>query len=820
MKRPDINKTLRKAKTSLKRGQHKKAQELYNSILEAFPQNSQASEELRKLNIAQERNTSGEQLESGLQQLSDLYHQGNMTLVVERSNQIINEYPNTFLAWHWLGLSSTALGMLEQAATAFKKTTQLNPRFAPGFNDLGVVTKELGHPLEAIEAFHQVLKLAPNDVEAICNLGNAHHAIGQLDKAIMRYEQALRIEPNHLKSLLNMGQTLSDLGHRYDALRKLDQALLIDPNSEHAFNAIGAILRMLGRHDDAIIAFRAALNINPDWGYPCTNLGTLYLESSMPKEAAEMFNRALSLDPNNPDAHNGIGTVFLKQRIFIEAEKAFRKAIALKPDFTEAFCNLGSALGSQNRPEEAVKILAQALDLSPQHELLQSTKLGIQASCCMWDNFWDEQVLLSSLGLSSDTAIGPFPFLSLEDNPKHHYLRSKRYAEIKNPEPELTETFQTIKPSKRIRVGYFSADFHNHASMYLMARVFELHNTDEFEVYAYSFGPEKNDAMRDRLIKAVTVFDDVSGMSDKQIAQIARQDGIDIAIDLKGYTEDTRMGIFTHRAAPVQMTFLGYPGTLAMPCIDYLIADSIVIASDQRNAYSERVIYLPHTYQPNDNTKPIAQLKMSRQEMGLPEDGFVFCSFNANYKITPVEFDIWMRLLIKIPGSVLWLIKSSTQAENNLRKEAALRGVNSTRIIFAEKMPNDEHLARHKLADLFIDTFNYNAHTTASDALWAGLPLVTKLGAGFPARVASSLLAALDLTELITETENDYETLIFELATHPEKLEAIRTKLANNRVSKPLFNSQLFTQHLESGYLQAYQKCIDGGKPEDIRIAN
>ena len=566
-----------------------------------------------------------------------------MASVVKRSNEIINEYPDNLSSWHWLGLSSMALGLFEQAATAFTKITQLNPRFAAGFNNRGVAIMELGHPLQAIDDFHQVLRLAPNDIEATSNLGTAYHAIDQLDKAIMHYEQALRIDPNHLKSLLNMAQTLSDLGHRFEALRKLDEALLIDPNSARAFNTIGAILRLLGKRDDAIIAFKAALNINADWLYPCNNLGTVYLESNMPEKAAEMFNRALRIEPNDPTAHNGLGTVFLNLKMLTEAEEALRKAIALKPDFTEAFCNLGGVLNSQNRPEEALEILAQVLDLSPQHELSQSKKLAIQASCCIWDNFWNEQGLLSSLGLSSDNGIDPFPFLSLEDNPKHHYLRAKQYAEFKYPEPELTEAFPTIKTLKRIRVGYFSADFYNHATMYLMARIFELHDTDKFELYAYSVGPEKNDVMTTRLIEAVTVFDDVSGMSDKQIAQIARQDGIDIAIDLKGYTEDARMGIFTHRAAPVQMTFLGYPGTLAMPCMDYLIADSIVIAGDQRDAYSESIIYLPHTYQPNDNTRPIAQLNMSRQAMGLPEDGFVFCSFNANYKITPVEFDIWMR---------------------------------------------------------------------------------------------------------------------------------------------------------------------------------
>ena len=351
-----------------------------------------------------------------------------------------------------------------------------------------------------------------------------------------------------------------------------------------------------------------------------------------------------------------------------------------------------------------------------------------------------------------------------------------------------------------------------------MAKIFEAHDSEKFETYAYSFGPDKNDAMRQRLIKAVDVFDDVTKMSCKDAALLARQDKIDIAVDLKGYTKDSRPGIFAYGAAPLQISYLGYPGTMGADFIDYIIADNVVITEPHEKYYTENIIYLPNSYQVNDNTRMISERSVTKSEMGLPEHRFIFCCFNNNYKISPDEFDIWMRILGMVDGSVLWLLKSNKWAETNLQLEADSRGISRDRLIFADRLPQDEHLARHRLPDLFLDTFNVNAHTTTSDALWAGLPVVTKLGKGFAARVAGSLLTAIGLPELITETEQEYEALILDLATNPERLASLKEKLAVNRLSKPLFDTELFTKHLEDGYQQAYQRYFEGLEPDTITV--
>jgi protein O-GlcNAc transferase len=307
-------------------------------------------------------------------------------------------------------------------------------------------------------------------------------------------------------------------------------------------------------------------------------------------------------------------------------------------------------------------------------------------------------------------------------------------------------------------------------------------------------------------------------MNDRDVALLARQDKIDIAVDLTGYTTNSRSGIFACRAAPIQINYLGYPGTMGADFIDYIIADQNLIPTESQHFYSEKPIYMPNSYMVTDNTRPVSSIPITRLEAGLPEDGFVFCCFNNNYKISPAEFDIWMRLLTRVKGSVLWLRKSNNWSEDNFSKEAQNRGVDPSRLIFAGRKPMDEHLARHRLADLFLDTFAFNAHTTATEALWVGLPVVTKLGQGFAARVAGSLLTAIGLPELITETEQEYEALILDLATNPERLASLKEKLAANRLSKPLFNSELFTKHLEDGYQQAYHRYFEGLEPDTITV--
>jgi len=408
--------------------------------------------------------------------------------------------------------------------------------------------------------------------------------------------------------------------------------------------------------------------------------------------------------------------------------------------------------------------------------------------------------------------------LSLEDAPERHRRRSELYVATKYPQRTRSKWTRPSQKPKKLKIGYFSADFHNHATMCLMAQIFAAHDHEHFEVYAYSYGPDNYDEMRQKLITDVDKFYDVRNKSDAEIVDLARADNLDIAIDLKGYTKDERLSLFSRCLAPVQISYLGYPGTLGADFIDYIVADPTLIPKAKCGYYTEQVIYLPHTYQPTDNKRPISGKVMNREEHGLSSNNFVFCCFNQNYKISPKEFDIWMRLLSKVEGSVLWLLQSNEWAEQNLKHQAEARGVSSKRLIFADKIPQAKHLARQQLADLFLDTFNYNAHTTTSDALWAGLPVVTKLGEGFAARVAGSLLNAIGLPELITTTEHEYEDLILELATNPTRLAEVKKKLATNRISQPLFNTELYTKHLENGYQQAYQNYLDGNSPQTITV--
>jgi len=456
-----------------------------------------------------------------------------------------------------------------------------------------------------------------------------------------------------------------------------------------------------------------------------------------------------------------------------------------------------------HRPYDAMLSFKKAASIQPDdamseaHLIHQRQHLGIFS-------FWDHQVgAASRLGISS-RPIRPFLALSWSDDPEHHLLRARAYCS-----EEYKEAPQTlpVKPSERparLKIGYFSADFHNFPGMYLMAGLLESHDRERFEVYAFSYGPDKDDAMRRRIVAAVDHFIDIREMSTQEAVDLSREHGIDIALHRNGHTKGSRTELFQQRLAPVQISYLGYPGTLGADFIDYLVADPVVIPEEERQYYSEKIIYLPDTYQPNDNTRQIAETNTTRADFGLPEEGFVLCCFNQNYKISPQEFDIWMRVLGQVEGSVLWLLKSNRWAEENLKKEAEHRGIDPSRVIFAEKIPHAEHLARHKHADLFVDTFNYNAHTTASDALWSGLPIVTKQGRQFAARVAASLLRAVGLPELITESEGDYERLILELAHDRQRLGAIKETLKANRHTEPLFDTQRYARNLEAGFDRAY----------------
>jgi predicted O-linked N-acetylglucosamine transferase (SPINDLY family) len=351
-----------------------------------------------------------------------------------------------------------------------------------------------------------------------------------------------------------------------------------------------------------------------------------------------------------------------------------------------------------------------------------------------------------------------------------------------------------------------------------MAELFELHDKSQFELFGFSFGATQNDEMRQRLEKSFDQFIEVGGLSDNEIAQLTRGLNIDIGIDLKGFTQHSRAGIFAYRAAPIQVNYLGYPGTMGAEYIDYLIADKTLIPSPFEQFYSEKVVYLPHSYQANDRKRVISEKQFSRLEMGLPKQGFVYCCFNNNHKILPATFKSWMRILKAVDESVLWLLQDNSWAAENLKKEAQKEGIDEKRLVFAERMSPPEHLARHRQADLFLDTFPYNAHTTASDALWVGLPVITLAGESFASRVAASLLNAIGLPELITNTSEEYEVLAIDLAMNPQKLAIIKRTLADNRLTTPLFDAPRFTKNLEAAYIKMYERYRLGLQPDNIVI--
>jgi predicted O-linked N-acetylglucosamine transferase (SPINDLY family) len=598
------------------------------------------------------------------------------------------------------------------------------------------------------------------------------------------------------------------------ALDLFNKAINLKPEFAFAYNNRGLIFKDKGKIEDALADYQKALTINPNYADPYNNIGIIRGKQGDQKAALELFLQALKLNPNNPETYNNIGSVKLERLELEEALKIFEKSIDLYPNFVMPHFNKGIIYEKLFKRNNAIESYKKALAIKPEFDFARAQKLHQQSHIGDWKGIKQDSSLIPQLGILKE--IMPLTLLSLDDAPERHKKRAELLNKNRFLQKPLAIDFKVKEEYKPIRVAYFSSDFKEHPVAYLLARVFEKHDRSQFKVYGYSIKATKKDSMHKRLVTAFDEFKDLSDVSDKEAALIAREDGIDIAIDLNGFTANSRTGIFAYRAAPIQINYLGFPGTMGADFIDYIIADEVLIPESSQKFYSEKPIYLPHTYMPTDNTREISTKPITRTEVGLPEDSFVFCCFNNNYKISSEEFDIWMRILGQVANSVLWLRKSNEWSEANFIKEAKKRNIDPSRLIFAGKLDMKEHLARHRLADLFLDTFNFNAHTTASEALWTGLPVVTKMGKGFASRVAASLLNALDCPELITETKEDYEALIMELATDPKKLLRIREKVTSNRLSKPLFNTELYIKNLENSFKQVHENYIKEIKLETV----
>ena len=738
-------------------------------------------------------------------------------LAIDSYKQVLKIKPDNAGAYYNTGVMQHENGEIDAAIESYQRATKIKHDYAAAYLNMGDALHEKQDLDAAICSYKQVIKIKPDDADAYYNIGTALKDKGELDIAIDSYKQAINIKPDHAKAYYNMGIALKDKGELDAAIDSHKQAIKIKPDHAGAYYNMGNVLNEKGELDAAIDSHKQAIRIKPDHAEAYNNMGIALKDKGELDAAIYSYRQAIKIKPDYADAYNNMGNALNDKAESDAAIDRYKQALKIKPDYAEAYYNMGISLINKGEMDAAVDSYEKAIKIKPDYELAHSGKLYRQAHVCDWSGIERGREVIPKLGISAQY-INPFEILPLEDAPERHRLRSEVFAKNEFKQKPLPLASRSTQKPKRLRIGYFSSDFKEHPVAYLMAKVIETHDRNFFEVYGYSIGPAKDDKMRHRLIKGFDVFDDVQDMSDQDVALLARQDQIDIAIDLTGYTQNSRSGIFAYRAAPMQINYLGYPGTMGANFIDYIIADPILIPSDSQKHYNEKIIQLPNSYMPTDNTRIFSERELTRLEMGLPEQGFVFCCFNNNYKISPTEFDVWMRLLLKVEGSVLWLRKSNKWSEGNFCKEAKSRGIDPSRLIFADRVPMDEHLARHRLADLFLDTFAFNAHTTATEALWAGLPVVTKLGQGFAARVAGSLLSAIDLPELITETEIEYEALILDLATNPQRLAAIKQKLAANRLSKPLFNTELFTKHLEDGYQRAFRQYFDGKEPEAIYV--
>ncbi len=594
----------------------------------------------------------------------------------------------------------------------------------------------------------------------------------------------------------NYGAILKDHGKLKEAEIFYRKAIEIKPDVAILYSNLGVILKDLGKSKEAESSQRKAIELNPNLAIAYSNLSNILCDRGKLKEAEFLQRKSIKLNPKLHNSYYNLGNILRDIGNSEEAEKLYRKAIILKPDFTDAYCNLGNLLSEVGKLNEAKDLFLKCIDLDPKSIHHLSNLITTLSKLCMWDELENYSSSINRLGIEGKS-IEPMRLMYLEDNPLNDLKRAKKF----NLE-HRTKTFENIiyPKNKQIRIGYFSSDFRNHPISHLLSRVIELHDNSRFRIYAYSLN-KVNDEYTNRVRKAVFCFREISNLSDIEIVELARNDQIDIAVDLNGYTQYNRMKIFSYRVAPIQINYLGYTGTLGSDYFDYILADKVIIPEENKKFYSEKVLYLPNSSIPHDDQRFISYNKYNREELGLPSDGFIFTCFNSIQKITKNEFKIWMRLLHKVEKSVIWLIKPHKVAMENIYSYATKYGIEKEKIIFADRMKLDDHLSRHSCADLFLDTFNFNAVTTANFSLSAGLPLITTQGKSHSSRMASSILKACDLNELVTQNHLGYENLAYELATKKEKLNRIKEKLKNKK-DLSFFNSYKFVKDLETIYTE------------------
>jgi protein O-GlcNAc transferase len=747
-----------------------------------------------------------------------LQQQGRLDEAIAAHRRALALRPDYPAAHLHLGNAFKRQGKLDDALAAYRHALKLKPDLAEAHNNLGVVLAQQGKFTEALAAYEQAIELRPGDLEAAYNRAVALQQQGRRDEAESAYRELLRQSPNAIV-YVNLGALLQEQGRLDQALAAFDAALALDPAYAQAHFNRGVVLQQQGRLDEAVESYGQAMRLRPDYAEAATNAGITFQELGRWDEAAASFAHAAKLRPATPEPHNNLGIALLARGQPGEAVTAFQRALALRPDYAEAFYNLGNAWRELGKPEGAIAAYGQALRLRPDDADAFAQLVYQRWRACDWSGYAADQQRLRDLARQG-ARVPPFFLLATDAAPAEQLACARRWVEpFARAAPSLPAREHARgreREGERIRLGYLSADFHQHATAHLAAELFERHDRTRFEVFAYSYGPDDGSPMRRRLAQAFEHFVDIRPLSHAQAAQRIHADAINILVDLKGHTLNARTALLAARPASIQVNYLGYPGTMGAEFIDYIVVDCIVAPPEQQINFAEKLVTLPGCYQPNGARHAAAA--PARRDCGLPADGFVFCCFNNSYKITPAFFAIWMRLLGRVPGSVLWLLESNELARRNLRREAEQRGVAPDRLVFAPIAPIAEHLARHRHADLFLDTLPCNAHTTASDALWAGLPVLTCAGTTFASRVAASAVTAAGLPELIAPSPEAYEQLALDLARTPARLRELRERLEQNRATAPLFDIAGYTRSLEAAYARMWERWRAGETPAAFAV--
>ncbi len=685
-----------------------------------------------------------------------------------------------------------------------------------------VAHHQAGRLAQAEALYELILVEQPGHFDALHLLGVVASNRGDPQRALLLLERAIQIDAGNAAAHFNRGTALQSLGRWQEALACYERAVLIEPRFADALSNRAVIHTRLGRWAEALQSCDRAIDIAPGHAAAHFNRGNVSVHLRRWSAALADYGRALALSPNYPEAHFNRGNVHREMARWPDALLDFDRAIALRPAYASAYFSRGNVLREMKHMEAALDSYRCAARLNPQLEFLLGELLMTQLQICDWNDLGEGMAALRTKLERGEAAANPFIVLALFNSPALQRSAAAIWSIANHPAPTSSPPASSLPHTvtisdARLRIGYFSADFHEHATAQLIAGLFEAHDRGRFEVTAFSFGPDSVDRMRRRLVAATDAFIDVRHESDADVAELARRLKIDIAVDLKGYTQDNRAGIFARRAAPLQVSFLGYPGTMGASYMDYLIADRCVVSAGSEQHYVEKLVYIPDCYQVNDAQRPIDTRVFSRTDLGLPP-GFVYCCFNNNYKILPETFDCWMRILRRVAGSVLWLLEDNPLAARNLRREAVRRGVDPQRLVFAPRLGLPLHLARHRAADLFLDTWPCNAHTTASDALWAALPVLTLAGETFASRVAASVLCAVDLPRLVASNVDDYETLAVHFAEDPAQLAEIKKRLQANLLTSRLFDCQKYARHLEAAFEAMHTMHRAGHPPEHILV--